>query len=405
MLSSARGLVLPASASSIGNTAIIGGGLAGLSCAYWLSNIASSVTVFDLQRGPGLIGASSTSAGLLHPLTPRGKLIWKGLEGYTESLELLRQVQRTCPTETLNDENVTLLRPFRSADEKTMFSKAAKQLPNWLKIISHEDYQHLLSTPSIEGESSTCFGAAIINGGLCIDSPLYLRSLWSTIQENAKQKQTRCTWEQKSVDKLVIHELSKSHDLVIVAAGPGVTRLWDDVDKLNLKLVRGQNLLLQEPQSNPSSQSTKTKKVALLAGEYIVPRPSDGVLICGATHEYSDNISELEAEPNAQICSHLLSDKINNLRRGLMDSAAQVVGCTAGIRVVTPRSHHGKIPFIRQHKVLKNTWTLGGFGSRGLIWHALLGKMVVEAALAGDTSGLPVELIQDVALRMDSRDE
>jgi glycine/D-amino acid oxidase-like deaminating enzyme len=178
-----------------------------------------------------------------------------------------------------------------------------------------------------------------------------------------------------------------------VAAGPGVTQLWDGVENMNLKLVRGQNLLVRDK----SADALRSKTVALLAGEYVVPRPSDGVFICGATHEYSDVLAELEADANMQVCSSLLTDKIDLLRKGLMDKnshTAEVVGCTVGIRVVTPRSHHGKIPFVRQHKNHKNIWTLGGLGSRGLIWHALLGKMVVKAASTGATT-LPPELLQD----------
>lgn len=68
--------------------AVIGGGFAGLATAYHLAAYGSDVTVFDPNEvGSG--GASSVAAGLLHPLTPRGKIIWKGAEGLAAAKELI----------------------------------------------------------------------------------------------------------------------------------------------------------------------------------------------------------------------------------------------------------------------------------------------------------------------------
>lgn len=72
--------------------AVIGGGFAGLATAYNLVTYGSDVTVFDPNE-VGTGGASSVAAGLLHPLTPRGKIIWKGLEGLATAKELI-QVRR-----------------------------------------------------------------------------------------------------------------------------------------------------------------------------------------------------------------------------------------------------------------------------------------------------------------------
>lgn len=71
--------------------AVIGGGFAGLATAYHLVAFDSDVTVFDPNE-VGTAGASSVAAGLLHPLTPRGKRIWKGEEGLSDAKELI-QVQ------------------------------------------------------------------------------------------------------------------------------------------------------------------------------------------------------------------------------------------------------------------------------------------------------------------------
>ena len=70
---------------------ILGGGLAGLSTAWHLtasSNGPASITIVD-PRPPGQAEASSVAGGLLHPLTPKNKLIWAGLEGFEATGALL----------------------------------------------------------------------------------------------------------------------------------------------------------------------------------------------------------------------------------------------------------------------------------------------------------------------------
>eukprot|EP00961_Rhodomonas_salina_P003852 53042-Rhodomonas_salina.1 len=58
---------------------IVGGGIAGLALTYHLLNQSApdtlTIEIMD-PKGVGEGGASSAMAGLLHPLTPRGKKIW-----------------------------------------------------------------------------------------------------------------------------------------------------------------------------------------------------------------------------------------------------------------------------------------------------------------------------------------
>lgn len=69
----------------------MGGGLAGLSTAWHLASTAdgpASITIVD-PRPPGQAEASSVAGGLLHPLTPKNKLVWVGLEGFEATGALL----------------------------------------------------------------------------------------------------------------------------------------------------------------------------------------------------------------------------------------------------------------------------------------------------------------------------
>jgi glycine/D-amino acid oxidase-like deaminating enzyme len=60
----------------------------GLATAYHLVRGGAAVTVFD-EKPVGQGGASAVAAGMLHPLTPRGKLIWKGAEGLAAANQLI----------------------------------------------------------------------------------------------------------------------------------------------------------------------------------------------------------------------------------------------------------------------------------------------------------------------------
>ena len=88
---------------------VLGGGLAGLSVAYHLLNLTATtdsggkqrrsplrVSIVD-QCAVGEGGASGAMAGLLHPLTPRGKKMWLGDEGMAASLELIQAAVDACP--------------------------------------------------------------------------------------------------------------------------------------------------------------------------------------------------------------------------------------------------------------------------------------------------------------------
>ena len=57
------------------------------------------------------------------------------------------------------------------------------------------------------------------------------------------------------------------------------------------------------------------------------------------------------------------------------------------------RTESGTMPLAgRAHTSLRNVWFLGGMGARGLLYHALLARWLVDAACAGEAARLPLEL-------------
>ena len=72
-----------------------------------------------------------------------------------------------------------------------------------------------------------------------------------------------------------------------------------------------------------------------------------------------------------------------------------VAGAARGTRAVSKRTHQGAVPYCgRVDRPAPNTWVLGGLGSRGLLYHAWLGRLVAQGLLEGSDSHLPAPLVR-----------
>ena len=107
---------------------IVGGGLAGLSVAYQLlsrqkeySPNGIKITILDQSREPGIMGASSVAGGLLHPFTPRGKLVHLGKEGLEISNSLLSQASKFEQTCILRDQMFRVALSSKHVDQLVGF--------------------------------------------------------------------------------------------------------------------------------------------------------------------------------------------------------------------------------------------------------------------------------------------
>jgi len=67
-------------------------------------------------------------------------------------------------------------------------------------------------------------------------------------------------------------------------------------------------------------------------------------------------------------------------------SSPEVISCRAGIRL-TRKGHY--VPIAT--KIEKRVWWFGALGSRGLLYHAYLGRKIAEAMLRDDLELLPKE--------------
>jgi len=340
------------------HVAVVGAGFAGLGTAYHLLNLGANVTIFD-PCSVGTGGASAVAAGLLHPLSPRGKLSWKGVDGFQATLELVKQADLALEQAGLGSCIAcrSIIRPFFNQQHQDMFSHL--KLPQWVIPMSAETFFNKIGGPS------SAVGACQIRGALAVDSPRYLQGLWmSCLQQNTSGRSV--TWVHQHIpDPWQLFEMNSKtvhFDAVVVAAGAGVMNMEGLTENLGLKLVRGQTLHYDAKQVALSD--------SLLCGEYLMPKGN--VLIGGATSEYA----RVDSQPDIQFAVSELSSKLEELLPTLKGVSPLL--CQAGVRVISRRTNIGKIPVTQQivnhNTAEKMLWVFSGLGARGLLYHALLGK-------------------------------
>ena len=112
--------------------AVIGGGFAGLAtCNFIINSLPNCViTLYDLEDSPGIKGASASAGGLMHPFTPKGKIIWKGLEAYNLSEKLMDSCQEYTHRNQIIRKNIPILRPCFNDEDYLQWKQTADKYPD-----------------------------------------------------------------------------------------------------------------------------------------------------------------------------------------------------------------------------------------------------------------------------------
>lgn len=179
----------------------------------------------------------------------------------------------------------------------------------------------------------------LIRSGITVFVSLYLKGLWKACEQQGSELQIQKIGDLKEL---------KGFDVTILCVGAGISHFVES-RRLRLNFVKGQILtcLLE-----------KTLKRSVVAKHYTAMTENRNLCYVGATYE-RDFASE-EADLKTAIA--LLQPKL------------PVVGCCAGIRV-TNRAHY--FPILE--KIDKKTWVITALGSRGLLYHGYMGKLLTEA--------------------------
>ena len=297
-------------------------------------------------------------------------LLSLGEEGYSKTLEILKEVENNCNNKIYNNNN-KLTRPIFTQSDLKNWEKQQQKLPHWIHIDNNNS-----------NDNNKCLATVTIKNGILVNSQLYLKELFNLIN-----KKINIEWVKKSITTTEdINEISNNYDVVIVTCGANINNIIkncsnnnnsnnnsnnndnnninsnsndynnnsndnnknngndnnnnnsdNDNKLLNIKLVKGQNIITTQ------KESAEELKDILLCGEYIIPQKVNGVsqLLCGATHEYLNSNSNFDDnnnnnKPNINIATNLLKDKLSLLYDN-NNNYNNPIDCYAGIRVVSPR--------------------------------------------------------------------
>ena len=403
----ARALMMSSSskmeARHIENVAIVGGGLAGLSAAFHLIDIAKEkrpneqlhITIYDKSQ-VGTSGASSVAGGLMHPFSPRGKLIHFGQPALERSKVLVEAAAKHRPNCILRDYLYRVALSDKNVDQLKDTASKHPELASWMSEKDLHDHVGI-----------DCLGGIkLSNGCQVIHVPTYLEGLLEEIKMKAKDYGSSVKWEViKPNDHQALNQKLKNFDSVILSAGSGLlnNHLIEE-NVLPVQLVRGQSIEI-----GLSTEENKNfiENDAVLCGKYISPLPSltqdtDSQAnmrqryVIGATHEYkSTPLTSTEVTEE-------LRSRTYNLAPHLWDEGV-VDKITNGVRMQSNRGAFGRMPIIGKYKSEaaaeselnhEHMWLFTGLSSRGLIYHAIFGKWIANAVFHDNETLLQNEFEQ-----------
>lgn len=236
-------------------------------------------------------------------------------------------------------------------------------------------------------------------GAVNIHPQRYLQALFLACKNLAKESSTlgfggnELNLHKDSVNRLF--DLAGEYDAVIICLGAKADMLQELSGRLPLRTCRGIIAHMQLPDDTGEEYSDHSPSI--LSDAWLAIQGTRE-LYTGATWEwnsrnYSSNVSEEEASKALQE----ILPKVCNVYPGIKNWA--FTGARAGLRAMPPLTPDGSLPllgcvddFVDGDHTCKY-WLFGGLGSRGLLYHAWLGKLMAQAVIFGDETLIPSELI------------
>ncbi len=304
--------------------AIIGAGFAGLGVGFHLVE-RCKLTIFD-GLGVGR-GASGVASGLAHPYA--GEQVRRSLYA-KQALEALHNVLDTLEYEmgcVLADRGGVLRYPQDEAQREALLRHAIE----WKDVAARED------------------GSFWISSGVTLDAPRYLDSLASFIVQRGGVFKTQ---------KITSLSELGAYDQIVIAAGASSLQ-FPECAGLRCHRVKGQ-IWTAEGAYDLAEKSS-------LGKGYLALDFQPGVYHLGSTYEkkWDDEAPEFHKGLEGVL------EKIGKFFPKVHD--LKVTACHAGVRLIRV-GHY--FPFVMQ--VNPKTWVFTALGSRGILYHAYLGKQLVD---------------------------
>jgi glycine/D-amino acid oxidase-like deaminating enzyme len=305
---------------------------------------------------------------LLHPLTPRGKMAYMGLEGLKSSKELIYAAAQFEKDTILRDE---IYRMALNEQHESALKEAALSFPEYMQWMDADELD--CGPPSV-------LGALRIHSGGCnvVHLPTYIKGLWSACRSKGTGEKV---WEVDEGCTLAEFDWNKrlsAFDAVVLAAGAGLFQNSIIKKELPMQLVRGQSIELD--------LGERTFDKARLCGKYAVPLLEHNRVLIGATQEFKDDPldpTEVEAE---------LKKRSNAFTSDLWDGSS-IYKITEGFRVQSNRGPLGRMPILGRFEtpIHHEAWVFTGLSSRGLLYHALFADSLSDMILGIDDNENPID--------------
>lgn len=192
-----------------------------------------------------------------------------------------------------------------------------------------------LQADDVEVLDSSTF---LIKSGLTVFPEFYLEGLWKACQSKGVVLE---------IQKIFSLEDLHTFDQIIIAAGSGIAQFLE-LQSFKLQLIKGQTLHCKL--STPLERS-------IITNTYEAVSQDPHICYIGATYE--------------KIFTH--TDPCLKTAVEYLKPKSQILDCRAGVRV---RNTAHYFPII--NKINPKTWAITALGSRGLLYHAYLGKKLTQ---------------------------
>jgi len=387
--------------------AVAGGGLAGLATAHALLSLGLAldrdvrVRVWD-PAGAGGAGASRAAAGLLHPLTPRGTVAFRGPEGMAATRALLASASAALGRPCYADVPVARLALGddlkRDAKLKTLGGSGEGR--EWWPA----DRLHAAGGAGAGAGAESCEGALVVPGA-AVDMAAYLEGLSLACARDFAQSSYALERAPLPSQAALC---SDGYDAVVYCTGASAIGLPGF--PFTLTPSPGVNVVFGPAEGAGPLPSS----LALIAGKYVVP-VGGGAALAGALQVPRDAdgrafaplldhlgagcpARECPVAVDARAAADALLDATSLGRIYPPLAGAVPVEARAGVRASSPPGPGGRL-LPTAGRLLGGgddsspvaRWALVGLGARGLLYHALAAAHLAEALLADDSDLIPPE--------------
>lgn len=339
--------------------AILGAGFAGLAVTWYLLHYKQgsiSIDLYDPEPIGG--GVSGMSSGLLHTYPGKeARKSWRAPYCIKETHRLITESSRGIDRSLILSKGI--LRPALTEEQHRAFKNCADENGDteWWDA---ELCMNRVSGLFLPKER----GGLYIKEGLTLDVPGYLQGLWQTVAKFGVQFHQTAMIDPKKLEK---------YDAILIALG-AVSKSIPALQKLPITPIKGQLLKLEWPHGVPPLP------MSLVGNKYLVMNADYRSCTVGATFEREFDSAEANRERAAAEILPPITSFFPSLEK------VKILDCHAGFRATTPNH----LPLVG--KASEKLYFFTGLGSKGLLYHAWVGKRVARAILTHDINHLPSDI-------------